>query len=471
MFKVLVLKEARDLLLSTKFIIAFAVCALLILLSFFMGAEDFNGAQARYEAAKAENLRHLEGLTDWFSVGQNRIFLPPDPVEALVTGVSNDIGRTIEVEGRGELSANDSRYSDEPIFAMFRFLDLAFIFTVVLSLFAILTGYDAVCGEKEQGTLRLAFANSLSRRIYLAGKFVGSFIALVIPLLLALALGSLILLIMGLPLDGGDWLRLILIVVTGLLYFGAFLTMSIFLSALTKRSSSSFLIMLVIWIFSVLIIPRASVLLAGRAVDVPSVDEISTQKAVYRSELWEEDRKKMGNFKSGNEDDAEKLMDEFNRHMEKIADERDKKMSEFSGRLNEKRRNAQNRREKLAFSLARLSPSGSLTLALSSLAGTSLALKDRFLSEAQAYQDVYGAFMKEKTGINPGGRILMFKVDTDDGEEPEEIDPTELPEFNFKGIPLTESINAALPDMGILALFNIIFLFGALAAFSKYDLR
>ncbi len=472
MLRILVLKEARDLLLSTKFIIAFAVCAFLILLSFFMGAESFNSAQARYEAAKADNLRQLEGKTDWFGIQQNRIFLPPDPVEALVTGVSNDIGRTIEVEGRGELSASDSRYSDEPIFAMFRFLDLGFLFSVVLSLFAILLGYDTVCGEKEQGTLRLTFANSLPRNIYIFGKLAGSFLALAIPLVLALGLGALILILMGLPLNSADWIRLLLIVLTGMLYFGVFLTMSIFLSSLTKRTSSSFLIMLVIWIFSVLIIPRASVLLAGRAVEVPSADEISTQKAAYMSQLWQEDRMKMGEFKpDADQDDPQAMMDQFNRFMGDIADQRQKKMDEFAGRLNEKRHNAQNRREKLAFGIARLSPSASLTFALSNLAGTSIALKDRFLSEAQAYQTVYGNFIKEKTGVNPGGRVVMFKMKTEDGAEPEEIDPTELPQFEFNSISLTESINSALPDIGLLALFNLLFLFASLIAFSKYDLR
>ena len=34
-------------------------------------------------------------------------------------------------------------------------LDLGFIIKIILSLFAILFTYDAVCGEKELGTLKL----------------------------------------------------------------------------------------------------------------------------------------------------------------------------------------------------------------------------------------------------------------------------------------------------------------------------
>ena len=47
------------------------------------------------------------------------------------------------------------------------------------------------------------------------------------------------------------------------------LTVSVFVSTVTQRTSSSFLVLLVIWIASVLIVPRAAGLLAGRAVEVP----------------------------------------------------------------------------------------------------------------------------------------------------------------------------------------------------------
>ncbi|MCH6559806.1 ABC transporter permease subunit, partial [candidate division KSB1 bacterium] len=181
MFKLLIEKELKEIIGSAKFAITFGVCAVLILLTFYVGAKNYQISSQRYEAAKAENLRQLEGLTDWLMVNSHRIFLPPKPLEALVTGVSNDIGRTIEMAGRGELTANDSRFGDDPIFAVFRFLDLDFVFQIVLSLFAILFAYDAINGEKERGTLRLSFANAIPRDKYILGKVVGSFLALAVP--------------------------------------------------------------------------------------------------------------------------------------------------------------------------------------------------------------------------------------------------------------------------------------------------
>lgn len=497
MFKLVVEKELRDIIGSTKFAITFGVCALLILLAFFMGARNYNAAQAEFESAKAENLKQLDGLTtdDWYRV-QPRIFIEPEPLAALVSGVSNDIGRTITVQGRGELNAEDSRYNDVPIYAVFRFLDLEFIFTIVLSLFAILFAYDAINGEKERGTLRLAFANSVPRDTYILGKLTGSFLALAIPLLIPILVGCLLLPIMGVPMEGGDWSRLGFVVLAGMLYFGVFLSLSVFISSVTQRSASAFLILLVIWIGAVMIMPRAAVLFAGRAVDVPSVDEIAFQKRQMRSQYFEEDMKALtesldgvnfggsgGTFSmriSSNSDDADaarqrqQSIQNFMQKQNELADERDKKMNEFSAKLNEDRRNRQVQQEGVAFNLARLSPASSFSLAAMNLAGTSLTLQERFHNAAKSYQQSFDAFMREKTGgqsTGGSGFVIRMRTTDEEEEEPEPIDPNELPRFDFPTPPLQAYVGPAFLDLGILCFFNVLFFLGAFLGFLRYDVR
>lgn len=121
MLKIIIEKELREIISSTKFAVTFGVCAVLILLAFYTSAKNYQVSLSQYQAAKAENLRQLEGLTDWIMVRNYRVFLPPEPLAALVTGIANDIGRSITVQGRGELESQDSRFSDEPVFAVFRF--------------------------------------------------------------------------------------------------------------------------------------------------------------------------------------------------------------------------------------------------------------------------------------------------------------------------------------------------------------
>lgn len=471
MIKLIIEKELRETIGSTRFAVTFGVCSVLILLSFYVGAKNYQMGVSQYEAAKRENLRRMEGLTDWFSVQEYRVFLPPQPLAALVTGVSNDIGRTTEVRGRGELVAEDSRFNDDPVFAVFRFLDLDFIFQIVLSLFAILFAYDAISGEKERGTLRLTFANAVPKDKYILGKLIGSFTALALPLIVPMLIGCLFLPLLGVPMKPDEWARLALIIFCGLLYFGAFLMIAMFVSSRTQRTSSSFVLLLVIWIFAVLIVPRTSVLLAGRAVEVPSVDEIASQKNRYSSQLWEEDRKKMATYKPVAGADPNTVMQDFNKFMQTIADERDKKMDEFSGRLNEGRANRQRVQERFAFGLARISPAATFSLAVTNLAGTTLSLKDHFQQQATAYQAEYAKFMKAKTGMVTGGRMMVFRSETDNGQKPKPIDANEMPSFSYEPVPMGTVLGAGLPDMGLLAFFNLIFFIAAYAGFSRYDVR
>lgn len=433
----------------------------------------------QYEASLSEQMRSMEGTTDWMDIEDIRLFLPPQPLAALVSGVSNDIGRTALIAGRGDVPIEDSRYNEDPIFAMFRFMDLEFIFTVILSMFAILLGYDTISGEKERGTLRLSFANALPRSTFILGKMLGSFITLTISILIAVMIGVLLLLVMGISMSSGEWLRFGLIVLTGLLFFGVFLSLSIMVSALTSRSSSSFLVLLVIWVMAVQIAPRVSVLLAARSVEVPSVDKIAYEKSILSKQLSEEFYESLENLTIPAQ--AEEGMDpmvQFNTYMDSLSTIRITKMQKLTERLREERHNLQRTQEKLAFSIARVSPVAQLVLAMTHLAGTSLELKDRFYGQASDYRMEFSNFLKDKTGVSPNSMIrVKATVDVENGEPvntpeaPEEINLSELPQFLFKNGELKEALGDAAVDLGLLVILNMIFFAGSFAVFVRYDVR
>jgi len=473
MFRLLVEKELRETIGTTKFAVTFGVCSVLILLAFYVGAGNYQMSQSEYEAAKAENIKQMEGLTDWQRI-DHRIFLPPQPLATLVSGISNDIGRTTEMRTLGELRSENSRFNEDPIFAVFRFLDLEFIFSIVLSLFAILFAYDAINGEKERGTLRLSFANSVPRATYILGKLAGAFLALGVPLLIPILMGCLMLSLLGVPMSGSAWARLAMVMLAGYLYLGVFLTMSVFVSALTEKSSNSFLLLLVIWIFAVLIIPRTAVLVAGRAVDVPSIDKVNYDKGRFMAQLWQEDRKKMQSYGEDNpmspDGDMQKWREDFMAFMDELGEEREEKRSEFGGRLNEERRNREAVQQTVALRIARISPTSVFSLASANLAGTSLDLKHRYDDASIAYQEIYARFIREKTGSAGGGFRIMMRGGEEE-EEPPPIDPYELPVFEYQEPSSSTLINEALLDIGLLLLFNVFFFVGAFVAFLRYDVR
>ncbi len=480
MFGLIVKKELREILGTPRFAATFAVVSLLILLSFYLGAANYQLSREQYEAAVAEDLRQMEGQTDWLNIRPS-IFLPPQPLASLVNGISNDVGRTIRVLGMGALRPEGSRFNEEPVLAMFRFLDLEFTFLVVLSLFAILFAFDLISGEKERGTLRLALSNAVPRDKWIFGKLVGAFLALVVPLLIPILLGCLLFVVMGVPLSGDEWLRLALLVAAGMLYVGAFLGMTVLVSALTHQSSTSFLIVLVLWIAAVMILPRSSVLLAARSVDVPSVDEMLSQQRRLRTQLWQEDRVAMREYlqtvlNSGTEDDdspaaRQDMMNRFNSFMQEQGEKRNAKIEALTARLEEDRTNRQTVQQALAFGLARLSPAAAFSLASMNLAGTAIDLPRHYLDQAKAYQEAFARFQKEKTGMSAGGMRIMIRTSDDEEEEEKAIDPRELPVFNFQPPRAGEILRGATLDLGLLALFNVLFTTGAFVAFMRYDVR
>jgi|TARA_B100000315_G_scaffold124669_1_gene114620 ABC-type transport system involved in multi-copper enzyme maturation permease subunit len=468
MFRIILDKELREIIGTTKFAVTFGVCAVLILLAFYVGARNYEVSRQEYEAAVAENIQQMQGLTDWGDI-DHRIFLPPQPLATLVSGVSNDIGRTVNMQARGELRSEGSRFNEDPLFAVFRYLDLEFIFAIILSLFAILFGYDAVNGEKERGTLRLAFANPVPRDQYILGKIVGSFLALIVPLMIPILIGCLMLPVLGVPMDTDSWLRLGMVILAGVLYFGVFLTLSVFMSTLMQNSSASLMSLLVVWIFAVLIIPRTSVLVAGRSVEVPSVDEIDYEKSKYAAQLWNERMDAMQRWMKVNYNDDHRQMRDgmraFSTEQQALQDE---KMNTFVEQLNEQRAAKSDLRTGVALSLARISPTASFSLAASDLAYTSMELRSSYLATANAYQEEYATFMRSKN-VDYWGRHRRHGGGDD--EEPEAIDTRELPVFAYAQPPVSEAIKASLPDLGLLFMFNAIFFSGAFVRFLRFDLR
>ncbi len=471
MIKLIIEKELKDIISSTKFAVTFGVCSVLILLSFYVGGRNYQIGAENYQSALRGEFRMFEGLTDWKEVRDHSIFLPPQPITSLVMGISNDIGRSTSVRAGSLIDAQDSRYGDEPMYAVFRFLDLEFIFQIVLSLFAILFAYDAVNGEKEHGTLRLTFSNSVQRGTYILAKMAGSFLALALPLLVPILLGVFLLVMMGIPLQQSDWFRLFLVVAAGYLYFGAFLAISLFVSSRTEKSSTSFLLALVIWVFSVMIVPRAAVLFAGRVVDVPSVDEITSKRSRYSASLWQDDRKKMADYKVPPGIPMDQAIRGFQGFMQKMGEERDSKINDFGARLDEDRANRLRVQEQLAFAIARFSPSAAFSLTATAAAGTGIRLKDEFTHAAERYQGSFAEFLKEKTGETPNGGMI-FRISTDNTQKPKPpINATEIPTFTFQHQPVETVFGSVAINFGILALFNIVFFAGAFLSFLRYDVR
>lgn len=475
MLGLIVRRELADLFRSPRFVVSYVLVSLLVVLAFGLGALHHRGEVERHAAVLAEDLRQLAGESDWRLVAP-ALHLPPQPLASLVEGVAHDVGRNIEMAAGAVDPARDSRYGEEPLLALWRFLDLGFVFRVVLTLFAVVFTFDAVSGERERGTLRLALAHPIPRPTFVLGKLLGALLGLTVPFLVPLLAGTLLWVALGAPLGGDELARLGLVVAAGFLQVAAIVALALLVSSRTRSSASSFVVLLSLWVLLVLVLPPTATLIASRAVAVPSIDAALAAEARLRRELLREDHDALADAlaKAGRgTSPVADLQARIDAVMTERQEERKRRLATLRGRLDEERRNAEARRRELVFALARLSPSATFALAAADLAGTGLALPERFAAASRAYAETFERFQREKTGGAAGAlRIVVRRSDEATPEAPTaRIDPRELPAFAFVPVPLAESLRDALGDLAVLALWTALFYAAAFVSFLRYDVR
>ncbi len=480
MIKILIEKELKAILLSPKFIAVFAVCSILIILSIYVGIQEYNASLIHYDTLNAQLDQQMKNETNWMGLrtGVNRL---PDPMQIFVSGINNDIGRSAPITQAGTIKLYNSNYSENTVFAVFRSMDLMFIVQIVLSLFAILFTYDAINGEREAGTLKLNFANPIPRSSYIIAKLVGSWLGLVIPLLIPMLLGIAMVLLYKIPMTTAHWFQLGMLFTLAFLYFTFFMGLGLFLSSLTRGASSSFLYLLVIWVTFVLIIPRAGVMIAGQFIPVPTAAEISSKLSQKSREIYEEfmewQKKRSKELYKGQdfkdlspEERQARTREILDGYMKEIREEQDnisQKIAKYDAYLNEDWRNRKAEREKLGFLLSRLSPASSFQLAAMDVAGTGISLKTGYEDQMRAYSDIFNKFTSKKAAEKGNS---MFKLFGDDNKR-EPLDISEVPKFRFINPDLSHILQSAIIDVGILAFYILITIAGSFIAFVRYDVR
>jgi ABC-type transport system involved in multi-copper enzyme maturation permease subunit len=435
---------------------------------------------AHYETSNALADQEMREQTNWRTVSPS-VTRYPNPMQIFVSGIHNDIGRQSPISQTGAIKLYNSHYSSNTIFAVFRSMDLMFIVQIVLSLFAILFTYDAINGEKESGTLKLSFANPIPRSRYIIAKLIGSWLGLVIPLLIPLLLGVAVVLIYRIPMSFTHWLQFSLFLGVSILYFSFFICLGVLMSSLTRQSSSSFLYLLVIWVSFVLIIPRAGVMISGQIIPVPTAAEISSQLSQKSRELFgqmfEKMEKRSKEYRSSleglsEEERQSRIQEIMEEQQEQSREDQEKVMQEiakYDELLNEDWRSRKNEREKLGFSLSRFSPASAYQLAVMDLAGTGMGLKTGYEDQLRLYRELFNTFRSKKLEESGSGAFFMMGPGGDNTPKP--LDLSDVPKFELAKTDLSSVFQSTLIDIGILSIYILMTLAGTCIAFVRYDVR
>ena len=497
MIKALVLKEIQESINNYRFLIALLLCVLLIPLGTFVSIKDYEQRLANYhQSMQLYHERSQGNIRLGFSA---KGFRPPSELSFLATGLEERLPTLVNTHSSGNYWFDYESEMTSPITLLFGKLDLLFIVGFVLSILALIFTFNSVSGEKERGTLRLLISNSVMRAQLYAAKVAGNFIVFAVPFMLAL-LVSMIIVILSSSLNMFSayvFPPFAVFVLLSLLFILAMINLGMLISSLTHSSMTSMVALLLVWIVLVLVVPKASPMLAQALFPVKSSQVVHLEKEAVRSDLNKELdeqraellKKVASSYGITDENDLfaplfenregingqtmEQAREQYNSQSQIIEDGYEKMISDALKKIDDAYESKKQVQASLAANLSRVSPVSCFTYLISELAGTGLLELKNFLDSARRYQQyvketIYDKYI-EKRYVSKSGHIWNMASKADDNWDPNKVSIPDL--TNYQRVTATDVLSARWVDVLLLALYPLVFFYVGLTAFNRYDVR
>jgi len=470
-------KEILEQFISLRFILLNIICIILFPLAFFVNHQDYEKRVSDYNLSvrlhqeKMDNIKLVETVSEAFSMDG---YHPPSPLSIFATGLNYATPQILSAKRTG-LIFQSKGYRNESILNLVGKLDLMFIVQTIFSIIAILFTFDALCGEKEKGTLRAALSNSVPRDTYILGKYLGTMFTLLLPFIVSCLLGLILLVVLGFPFSSNELLlRILLIIISSIFHISIYCCIGLFVSSRVESSKTSIVVLLLIWIFMIFIIPKVSNIVAKVFRTVRSEEVFQQERSLMRHDLElvkgrliDEVNKSLPVDRTLNTEKQEQIYRERWKLTEPIRDEYRKIMKETSQKIEQDYALEKARQSSLAISLARVSPSTSFTRIMTDLAWTGEHASQKFIASAQAYQTVMERELFKYIirdilpGRGSGGGIAVS----------DDFNLKELPTFQYERASLPETLESISLDVVFTFFFTIFFFVLVYVSFLKYDVR
>ena len=463
---IVAVKEIRQKVLTRTFAVGTILCCPSVATSV--------GAMVRLYRARVQDYRRnsdkeryeLTQLTSWTRLLWRGVTLDrePSPLLVFAAGVERDAQSRVRIDSYWGRSTYVGSSGGNPLLALVTSLDYAATVRIVMSLLTILLLHDAVSGEKEVGTLRLLLASGVPRDEIILGKYLGSMSVASTPFLLGTLLG-LIVLAWTLPAAFGTehLIRIGVLSVVSLVYISAFALLSLFVSACCDRSSTALTALLLLWIVLVLVVPRASVLVARVAVKTKSEAELAGEVRAALDNARKVAHSRWRTWRRKRENRRKPWRERWLMRQE-MRREAYEDASWKIRRLRREYMRGLQRQTVLAMDLSRISPASNLSYVAMYLARTDAERSDQYIEAADLYREMTRRVVDdlvnmERTPDIWGSRFRRLGP----------IDTELLPRFHFREADLPESLARCGLDLGILCALNIVLLMLSHMMFLRYS--
>jgi ABC-type transport system involved in multi-copper enzyme maturation permease subunit len=475
MLALVIKKEILEHLMSLRFSLACILCFITLGLGAWVNSREYTENLADFRANVTMHRLEAESYNRaWMIIWQGaKVDLPLNIMQIFASRRAYDGVRTIQISQDFEPQPA-SGTATNPLAKMFPRTDLIFFVGIVMSLLALVFSYDAVSGEKEQGTLRLMLSYSIPRDTYLMGKWIGGFISLVLPLALGLICAVMITLVFrDVHYTPANWLQLALLFLFSVLYLAAIYSLGLFVSARTERPATAAVAVLLAWVILVLAWPAVTPYLAARFGKASSLVDLEKKKRDVIKGGWEQCEAAAKAYdqahdipekwwESGLAWDSEKIL---KRRIDLNAVELKtvKFISQEQEKMNNDFLNGLTHQTMLGQHMSRLSPFSSFMYVMLAAAGEDAGDERAVRKQLVEYKDQLADYgFKKQREINE----QRLK-----GDKNPPYSCADYPRFQMPVLSLSHSMGAVALDVALLLIWNAVFFMGAYMSFLRYDVR
>jgi ABC-type transport system involved in multi-copper enzyme maturation permease subunit len=473
MIFIIIRKEILQNLLSLRFILSLLLIISLFASSGFVFVAKYRTQSDDYWKKTNENLSGFRDRADQLyklAFYEQEIWRKPKALTFCVGGYEKSLPNCFGTDAFLSVWWVKGRHN----FLLHNFgdLDWVFIISLPLSFMALFFTYDSICGEKIGGTLRLILSRAIPRYKVLVGKYAGAMITIGLPLFVGLFVSLTIVVSSGIvELHASDWTKILIIVLLSILYLSIFTLLGIFISSRMAYSTNSMVVLLPVWVGLVILIPCL-----GRAVSdvfykAPSDAEWTRRYSEMLDQLEREAQAgKFGknalcfhtdpNHPSVNPPAAARYWDAF------------------SAGVMQQREEGHNQRVAQALAgrrFACLSPTVLYQQAAEAIAGTGIHRCINIWEQIKGYKSQLKEYILSNDAEDPDSLHLLFyfeyAVEKWKTISNKPVDFDTIPKFQEKDLALGESLRLAIWDIGLLALFNLVFFAATFVSFLRYDVR
>ena len=490
MLRTLISQELLSLMMSARFLAAVVITLLLVVANTIVLIDEHENRVASYSQQEKVH-REKAVAAETYSRLELFVERPPNPLSLFSAGLDKRLGTTVEIY-HGDvplISSISARNLGNPYLNLFSQIDLVSIFQVVLSLLALLFAYDAIAGDWESGTLRLVISHPVRRGSILFGKYIAAMICLLLPVLMSLLMVLILCsLASSIQFSTTDLLRIGGIVWTTIVYLSLFYLIGLLISTTTRRTATSLMLCMFLWVGLVLVYPNWSRFTINPVGDMRAERQSASQQI---EQIWEEaDREEQRflansplegdppRFNIGYSGSSSSSGRRYGFNMMKVNEASEPSVPHFQNyqafigtthiRLAEKA--ALIREQRLARTdirqatwdkrLMKFSPASLYTFATSAWTGTDLKGMLDFSRATQRYRQMLIDYFHDKDAF---ASRQWFA--SDQGA----VDWWDLPQFRFERADVWENAQRALADVSLLFLMNLILFIVTFLIFIKVE--